>query len=103
VTFKGALIKSNLPVLERCRIEVSESKAAFVVLHFLDATRLDLPTVSFLIRLQHLIRKKPAELRICSLSADFESVLVDRGAIRREELEKTLSEAVRRFRRQLKC
>ncbi len=97
VSFSGALINSNLGVLEKCIIEVLGSKATSVVLNFRKATKLDFPAVSLLIRFQHSIREKPAKLRLCFLSSDLMRILEDRGAIRKDELRITLAEAVHSF------
>jgi|GEM_PF-1829905 len=97
VSFSGALINSNLGVIERCVVEVLGSKATSVVLNFRKVTKLDFPAISQLIRFQHAIREKPAKLRLCFLSSDFLRILEDRGAIRKDELRITLAEAVHSF------
>ena len=94
VSFNGSITKSTVPALEKCQGDVLNSQAQSVVLNLHDVTKVDLSGIPPFALLQHAIRKKPAKLRLCFIKADFAKLLLDRVAIRREEVTANLKDAL---------
>jgi len=94
VSFGGGLVKSGLSVMEKCEQEVIKSTAKLYIFCFDDLEELDIQGAKALTRLQTLIRRKPAALRLCFLNRKFVRILDQQGAIRMNELNVDIKEAL---------
>lgn len=99
ISFLGRMTKSTNAIFEACQGEIASAKAQYVVLSFHDVTHVERPVIPSLVKLQKFIRDKAPdiELRVCHLKPDLGAMLVDSGAVRREELKMNLKEALTSF------
>jgi anti-anti-sigma regulatory factor len=97
LSFLGAITKSTLVVFEKAQLDVRKSEATNIVLNFHDITKLDVSGIPGLVKLQKMIRERPAELRICFLRPDFKKMLLEGGAVRPNELNNNLLDALKSF------
>ena len=99
ISFLGRMTKSTNAVFDACQNEIASTQAQYVVLSFHDVTNVERPVIPSLVKLQKFIRDKAPdiELRVCHLKPDLGTMLIDSGAIRREELKTNLKDALASF------
>jgi anti-anti-sigma regulatory factor len=94
VSLVGAISKASEEVLKKCVDEIEKSQARSVVLNFLGVDRVEKPGIPEFTRLQLLVRRKPAELRVCFLRPTVAAFLNDAGVLRPTEVSQGLKEAI---------
>lgn len=97
IAFLGHMTKVSAAVIEKCQAEILASQAKFIVLGFRDVSKIDLPVVPALVKIQKSIRDAKKELRVASLRPDIKTLLLDAGAIRHEEVQLNLPDALQSF------
>jgi anti-anti-sigma regulatory factor len=98
VAFLGALSKATEAVVARCQGEIeARNGLQAVVLTFHDIERLEPSGIPSLVRLQRAARERAA-LRLCFLKPAYQKQLMDSGAVRPNELEDSLINALRSLR-----
>lgn len=94
LSFLGPITKSHAPVVERSTEDLLSCESRRIVLSFHDVTDIDMAGIAALTRMQLLVRKKPADLRLCFLRPELKRMLEERGAIRTAELAPNLKAAI---------
>lgn len=99
ISFAGKMTKASSAQIEACLNEVSVRSEQKVVLNFNAVTQIDRPVIPTLIKLQRTIRERSGNsaVRVCHIEPDLSGLLIDTGAVRREELKKNLQEALTSF------
>lgn len=99
ISFTGKMTKASSSLLEACLNEVTLRSEQKVVLNFNAVTQIDRPVIPALIKLQKTIRDRTggSAVRVCHMEPEMSGLLIDAGAIRREELKKNLQEALASF------
>jgi anti-anti-sigma regulatory factor len=97
VSFVGPMNRDSSHIIDDCLKAVLATNAKFVVLNFRDVSRIEHPFIPQLIKLQTEIREGKREIRTTSLRPEFRNVLLDKGAIRFNELTNNLTEALLSF------
>ena len=102
ISFSGKMTRAAASELEACLGEVQNRSEENVVLNFSEVAQIDRPLIPSLVKLQKAIRdrNKTTLIRICHLKNDLGAMLVDTGAIRRDELKSNLEEALFSFKPQ---
>lgn len=99
ISFSGKMTKNALGEIEACLGELSSRTEQKVVLNFAQVTQVDRPAIPALIKLQKALRERDQSsmIRVCHVEPDIGGMLVDTGAVRRDELKKNLQEALVSF------
>lgn len=102
VSFIGLISKSTAAVMEKCRVDTLNTQAQSVVLSLHDVTDIELTGIPPFVQFQQAIRKKPAELCLCFIRPDLIKFLLNRGAVREEEITANLKVALESLKRTIK-
>lgn len=94
VSFNGALARTSGEVFERCHEEILASGAKLVILSFHDVAGIERPIIPVLVKFQKALRDAKLSIRLCYLRPEYRKLLVDMGAIRAEEIDDNLKDAL---------
>lgn len=94
VAFSGSFGKECLETLERCVKELESQPVKSIVLAFHDVREVESRAISSLVKFQKQIRDRKCGLRLCFLKDDLKKLLLNAGAIRIEEIQGTLLDAI---------
>lgn len=99
ISFSGKMTKGALADIETCLRELAARGEEKIVLNFSEVTHVERPVIPALIKLQKTIRDRSqaSALRLCHVLPEIGGMLVDAGAVRRDELKKNLQEALVSF------
>lgn len=94
VSLVGRLSAQDGEILERCSGDVKKSPAKYVILNLQGFTDYDPVLAGKIVRLQQLVREKPAFLTIAGLSAVVKEKMAAKGLIRESELVDSIQSAL---------
>jgi anti-anti-sigma factor len=94
VSLVGPLTRANSETLQQCIQDIQKTTAQSVVINLHDVSTMDKSVVPDFMKLQLLVRKKPAELRICFVQPKIRMFLDDAGVLRPAEVSSDLKEAL---------
>jgi anti-anti-sigma regulatory factor len=96
ISWIGEFSHETSGVIEKCREDVGNSTAKWVILNLRDLKpSMDKITVPIFARLQKTVREKPAILRLTSVHPELRGFLLQQGVLRPDELTNNLAEALR--------
>lgn len=98
VSLIGELTEAAKPQLERCFTEALASKAEKVIISFHDISAITPEIIPTLVKGQMSLRQNSSGLRLCFLKTEHRKFLVERGAIRQEEICEDLERALQSLR-----
>src|SRR5437016_5019510 len=94
VTFIGEMTKSTIDALEKCHTVLSGRNDILFVLNMRDVSKIETLALAPLVKLQKTLRDKKGAMRICALRPDLAKFLLEKAAIRDNELENNLTAAL---------
>lgn len=94
VAFVGHFEMSEEEDLNRCLKEILAEAPQFVILSMRDVNAMKRTIVPAFIRFQKQIRDQNCQLRIAALSPDIKRTMISLGAVRHDELENNLQNAI---------
>jgi anti-anti-sigma regulatory factor len=94
LSLMGPLTKNSKGTLDKCKSEVLQSQTKNVIISLHDVPYTDPGAVPPLVQLQMAIRQKPAQLRVCFVRPDLQKFLLEKAAIRNEEITSNLQAAL---------
>jgi anti-anti-sigma regulatory factor len=97
ISFRGLISQITKPIIEKCQEEVLQKNPKYVVLNFQDVSKIESNGVPALHRLQMAVRDKQGTIRVCSLTKDMRSLLLEAAAIRLSEISENLAMAIQRL------
>lgn len=93
ISFTGPLIWGNENVVKKCQDEIAQRRCDRIVLDLRNVGAVNLAAIPEFVKLQASARQK-GRLRLCGLRNDVGRLLLEKGAVREQELKEDLKAAL---------
>jgi len=94
ISFTGPLIWGNENVVKKCQDEIAQRRCDRIVLDLRNVGAVNVAAIPEFVKLQASARQK-GRLRLCGLRNDVGRLLLEKGAVREQELREDLKTALK--------
>jgi hypothetical protein len=89
------MVLSTLDTIDECRLQIETLPIHLLVLNLTEVKEISEEALRPLTLIQSIVRRSNITLRVCGLSEELTTFLLNRGAIRKTEMFKSLLEALK--------